>query len=134
MDKKKNENGQTKAAFKLVLKKGHPMVSSLVVAECFEKKHTDVLHSINKLEIPDDFRQLNFQPSLYVNKQNIKLPCFNITRDGFSLLAMFFTGKKAMGQTIKILEAFKSLQNKQQFPHSKWDAIISNWDISEIVQ
>ncbi|WP_415713378.1 Rha family transcriptional regulator [Maridesulfovibrio sp.] len=116
MNKKANKNGQISSAVELVMENNQPMASSLVVAELFEKQHKNVLQSINELEIPDDFRQLNFQPSSYVNKQNKEQPSFNMTRDGFSLLAMGFTGKKAMEWKIKFLEAFNAMEAKLTIP------------------
>jgi len=45
----------------------------------------------------DEFRMLNFEQTQYVNPQNGQTyPMYEITRDGFSLLAMKYQGKKAM--------------------------------------
>ena len=44
---------------------GRVMVSSLQVAEHFEKRHKNVIQAIERLEIPENFRRLNFQPSEY---------------------------------------------------------------------
>lgn len=96
MNKKARKNNEVQVVVELVMENNQPMASSLVVAELFEKHHKNVLRDINELEIPDDYRQLNFEPSSYLNKQNKEQPPFNMTRDGFSLLAMGFTGKKAM--------------------------------------
>ncbi len=116
MSKKDCKNNEVSTVIELVMEKNQPMASSLLVAELFEKQHKNVLQSINELEIPDDFRQLNFQPSSYVNKQNKEQPSFNMTRDGFSLLAMGFTGKKAMEWKIKFLEAFNVMEAKLTIP------------------
>ncbi|WP_432737396.1 Rha family transcriptional regulator [Maridesulfovibrio sp. FT414] len=116
MIEKSNENKEVKAVVELVVNNNQPMVSSLVVAELFEKMHKNVLQSINELEIPDDFRQLNFQPSSYINSQNKEQPAFNMTRDGFSLLAMGFTGKKSMEWKIKFLEAFNAMEARLSTP------------------
>lgn len=71
------------------------VTTSLIVATTFEKMHKNVLRDIDKLECSDEFRRLNFEPSSYLNEQNKPQPMFQITRDGFSFLAMGFTGKKA---------------------------------------
>lgn len=112
MNKKASENNELSATVDIAVENNKPMVSSLVVAEFFEKQHKNVLQSINELEIPNDFRRLNFQPSSYLNKQNKEQPSFNITRDGFSLLTMGFTGKKAMEWKIKFLEAFNAMEER----------------------
>lgn len=116
MNKKSSKTSEVKHVVELVMKNNQPMVSSLVVAELFEKRHDNVLQSINDLDVPDDFRRLNFQESSYINKQNKEQPSFNMTRDGFSLLAMGFTGKKAMEWKIKFLEAFNAMEAKLKCP------------------
>ena len=75
-------------------------VDSRFVAQFFEKEHKTVLRSIEAILAPDsgfseEFGRHNFAPSSYVNRQNKKQPCYAITRDGFTALAMGFTGKKA---------------------------------------
>lgn len=90
---------------------GRAMVSSLTVAEVFEKQHKNVLQTIEKLDCSDDFRRLNFQPSSYKNSQNKKQPCYNMTKDGFAFLVFRFTGKKAAQFTEKYIEAFNAMAN-----------------------
>ncbi|SDK78266.1 phage regulatory protein, rha family [Maridesulfovibrio ferrireducens] len=116
MNKKSSENKDVRVVVELVMENNQPMVSSIVVAELFGKLHKNVLRDISDLEIPDDFRFLNFQESSYVNLQNKEQLSFNMTRDGFSLLAMGFTGKKAMEWKIKFLEAFNAMEAKLTIP------------------
>ena len=76
-------------------------VDSLFVAELFEKNHKEVLRDIRKITDPlsglsEEFRQRNFAPSSYRNQQNKKQPCYYLTRDGFTMLVMGYTGQKAM--------------------------------------
>ena len=76
-------------------------VDSLFVAEFFEKNHKEVLRDIRKITDPtsglsEEFRQRNFAPSSYTNNQNKKQPCYCMTRDGFTMLAMGYTGQMAM--------------------------------------
>ena len=101
---------------KKVNKEEVTVVTSLDVAETFEKRHDNVLKSIRDLECSEEFRLLNFKESEYLNEQNHKHPMFFITRDGFTLLAMGYTGEKA----VKFKEAYikqfnhmeKALQDK----------------------
>lgn len=100
---------------KVVLVNGKPMVSSLQVAEHFGKNHFDVLKAIRSLEIPDDFRASNFSVSEYEAKTGIvkrKYPMYYMTRDGFVLLVMGFTGKKAMEWKIKYIQAFNAMEEE----------------------
>lgn len=72
------------------------VVTSLDVAETFEKEHRNVLKDIRELKCSEEFRLLNFVQSEYLNEQNHKQPMYYMTRDGFTLLAMGYTGEKAM--------------------------------------
>lgn len=72
------------------------VVSSLDVAETFEKEHRRVLQDIRELQCSDSFWQHNFVQSEYLNEQKHKQPMYIMTRDGFTMLAMGYTGEKAM--------------------------------------
>lgn len=98
-------------------------VTSLMIADKFGKQHGHILRSIDKFEIPDLFRQSNFGLAL----QNVAMPngakketkVYEISRDGFSLLVMGFTGKKAMAWKIKFLEAFNAMEKQLAQPQTK---------------
>ena len=70
-------------------------VNSLFVAKFFEKNHNDVLRDIRNLDCSEEFRLRNFAQSSYINEQGKKQPCIDMTRDGFTFLAMGYRGKKA---------------------------------------
>lgn len=71
------------------------LITSLKVVELFGKRHDNVLRDIEQLDCSDNFRLLNFEVSSYKSEQNKKLPCYNMTRDGFIFLVMGYTGRKA---------------------------------------
>ncbi len=75
--------------------KGIAKVDSMAVADAFGKEHRNVIRAIKELDCSEEFRLLNFEQSSYINAQGHKQPCYNMTRDGFTFLAMGFTGKKA---------------------------------------
>lgn len=77
------------------VKNGQAVTSSLVVAEYFDKAHKDVLRAIKSLDCSALFNQRNFAPVEYVDKKGEKRPMYYLTRDGFTFLAMGFTGKVA---------------------------------------
>lgn len=54
-----------------------------------------MLQSIKNLECTEEFRLLNFQESSYLNEQQRDTPEYLMTRDGFTFLAMGFTGPRA---------------------------------------
>jgi len=76
-------------------------VDSLFVAEFFGKRHDHVLRDIAKITAPksglsENFMRENFKKGTYRDKTGRKLPCYYLTRDGFTMLVMGYTGKKAM--------------------------------------
>ena len=90
-------------------------VSSLQVAKDFEKEHRNVIQSIAKLitEIqPAENSARYFLSSSYVDAKGENRKCYNLTRDGFSLLVMGFTGKKALEWKLKYIEAFNLMEQK----------------------
>lgn len=95
-------------------KKEMTVVSSLDVAETFEKRHDDVLKSIRNLGCSEEFRLRNFAESSYVNSQNKKQPMYCITRDGFTLLAMGYTSEKAMKFKEAYIKQFNAMEKMLQ--------------------
>lgn len=82
-------------------KKDIARVDSLYVAEFFEKNHKEVLRDIRNIAAPNsglskEFAERNFALGSYKDKQNKKRPCYYLTRDGFTILVMGYTGKKAL--------------------------------------
>ena len=90
------------------------VVTSLDIARTFEKEHRNVLADIRKLECSDEFRLLNFEQSSYLNEQNHKQPMYYITRDGFTLLAMGYTGEKAMKFKEAYIKQFNAMERMLQ--------------------
>lgn len=70
-------------------------VSSRDVASKFEKSHDKVLRSIRTLDCSEEFTAANFGVSEYKDPTGRTLPQYLMTRDGFTFLAMGFTGPKA---------------------------------------
>lgn len=91
------------------------VTTSLQVAESFNKNHKDVLHKIEELSrfIEDGviLRSPLFKRSTYISDQNKTLPMYYMNRDGFSLLAMSFTGKEALEWKLKFITAFNFMED-----------------------
>ena len=95
------------------IENGQPVTTSLKVAEIFGKQHYHVLRDIQEKILPnvsDDFGLSNFGLSSYLNEQNKHQPMYYITRDGFTMVAMGYTGAKAM----KFKEAYINEFNKME--------------------
>ena len=72
------------------------VVSSRDVARVFGKEHNIVMRSIRNLECSKEFAACNFALGSYKDSQNQERPQYFMTKDGFAILAMGFTGKRAM--------------------------------------
>ena len=92
------------------LKDGKAVTTSLKIAEVFGKQHKVVLKSIRELDCPEKFSEHNFMPAEYSDSQGKPRPMFFVTRDGFTLLAMGFTGKAAMQFKVAYIEAFNAME------------------------
>jgi Rha family phage regulatory protein len=95
--------------------KGQPIVNSISVAERFDKNHDDVLKSIRELirglgEISESEWQKNFLESTYKNVQNKTQPCYSMNKKGFTILAMGFTGKKALQFKVAYINRFEAME------------------------
>lgn len=88
------------------------VTTSLMVAEKFGKEHARVLRDIRELECSEKFRVGNFAESSYTNSQNKKQPMYEMTRDGFSLLVMGYTGKEAMKFKEDFIDAFNVMEEE----------------------
>lgn len=95
-------------------KNNQPTTTSKILADRFNKVHRDVVRAINNLDIPEDFRVRNFAQSKFKadNINGLEYDCYEMTRDGFTLLAMGFTGKKAMEWKVKFIEAFNAMETR----------------------
>ena len=88
-------------------------INSLDLGRVFEKRHIHILRDIRNL--PDDeFKFSNFIKSEYLNSQNKKQPCYNLTKDGFCLLVMGFTGEKAYKFKVEFIKAFNRLLDENK--------------------
>lgn len=52
-----------------------------------------------------------FQKSLYENSRGKQYPMYLMNRDGFSLLVMGFTGKKALEWKLEYIKAFNKMES-----------------------
>lgn len=88
------------------------ITTSLKIAEKFGKEHAHVLRDIRDMECSDTFRESNFGLSSYKSAQGKTLPMYEVTRDGFTILAMGYTGKEAMKFKEDYINAFNAMENE----------------------
>lgn len=95
---------------------GEVWTTSLLVADRFGKRHADVLRAVEKLECSPEFSERNFAlTSAEVAQPNggfRAVPMYRITRDGFSFLAMGFTGRAAAVWKEAFVDAFSRMERE----------------------
>ena len=96
---------------------GQITTTSLQVAEHFGKRHDRVLRAIRNLiaDLPADhlpiFGEIQIDVDLGMGRTR-QDPAFRLTRDGFTLLAMGFTGKEALQWKLAYLGAFNKMESE----------------------
>ena len=93
------------------LKNEQALTDSLTVAEMFEKRHDHVLAKVKKLlnESPENSGRCFFKSKYKDNKGEWRKK-YLMNRDGFTFLAMGFTGKKADAWKWKYIDAFNVME------------------------
>lgn len=96
------------------------ITTSLLVAETFEKEHRNVLKSIRKLMSATNVAVAQmFDETTYVNEQGKEQPMFFMNRDGFTLLAMGFSGEKALKFKVDYINAFNEMEAELKSQQTK---------------
>ena len=92
-------------------RKNEAVTDSLIVAEYFQKRHDRVLRAIeNLLEGLPKNGVSYFIKSSYTDASGKSNLMYLMNRDGFSLLAMGFTGRRALQWKLKYIEAFNAME------------------------
>ena len=105
----------------VIMKSKQALTTSLKVAEKFKKNHKDVMKSIRNLTAQNCAVKNMFVESTYVNSRGQEQPMYYMNRDGFTLLAMGFTGKEAVKFKLEYIEAFNKMENfirEQELPQT----------------
>lgn len=104
---------------------GVPVTTSVIVAEYFGKNHQHVMEAIRKLfvsvektvetesqEVKTYFELSSYETPLNNGTGAVKnTPMYIMNEEGFTLLAMGFTGEKARLFKIRYIKAFKAMRN-----------------------
>lgn len=100
----------------VIMKDQQAVTSSLQVAETFNKNHRDVLKAIDEMRpgVAQNFADL-FSEDTYTHPQNRQqYRMYYMNRDGFTLLAMGFTGNDAMKFKLQYINAFNKLEEEHK--------------------
>lgn len=99
----------------LSIQNGEPVASSRQIAESFGKDHNHVMRDIKALEegVSKNGQTPMFYKTEYTHEQNGQTyPMYLMNRDGFTLLAMGFTGKAALEWKLKYIQAFNAMEKQ----------------------
>jgi anti-repressor protein len=76
------------------------------VAEAFGKRHDHVLRDIDTILTSPNLGPLWFRSVDYLDAKGESRRAFDLTRQGFTLLVMGWTGERAMAFKVRYIEAF----------------------------
>ena len=99
------------------LHSGRPATTSLEVAKFFGKRHDHVLRDVDTLlsQLPENSLQPNFGETYQEQETPLgvkQVRMFILYRDGFMLLVMGYTGKKALAMKLAYIEAFNRMEEE----------------------
>jgi Rha family phage regulatory protein len=108
------------------------MVSSLSLAKAFNKKHKDVLRTLQRIQddsgYSQEFIERNFALNGYTDSIGRSLPMYNLTEEGFAAIAMSFTGRKAdefrekfLAEFVRMREELQSFRTKEACRRIQYD-------------
>lgn len=96
---------------------GVPVTTSRALADHFGKQHKNVLRDIeatiaqlNQTGEGKAFSRLNFEPRTALDSRGKEQPLYILTRDAFTLLAMGFTGSRALAFKVAYINAFNRME------------------------
>lgn len=101
---------------------GEPVASSRDIAKRFGKEHKNVMQAVANLVAENSAAKSMFHLSSFENRGK-KYPMYLMNRDGFSLLAMGFTGKEAVQWKLKYIEAFNQMEKQLAAQHKSQRAV-----------
>lgn len=112
---------------------GEPVASSRDVAKRFGKEHRNVMQSIKNISAENSAVTQMFFKSEYTAGTGKKYPMYLMNRDGFSLLAMGFTGKEAVQWKLKYIEAFNQMEKQLAAQHKEQRAVLQDANIQNAI-
>ena len=97
------------------IRNNQALTDSRKVAEYFGKRHDNVIRDIRELieqigGLLKNEESLMFVEGTYINQQNKQQPMYYMNRDGFTLLAMGFTGKEALQFKLAYIAKFNEME------------------------
>lgn len=105
------------------------VTTSLILAEAFEKQHKNVIQAIEaKIEPAENSARYKrmFYEGIYTDKKGEQRKMYYLNRDGFTFIAMGFTGRKADEFKLKYIDAFNKME--EQIRNQSLQLVTANAD------
>lgn len=115
------------------MKSKQALTTSLKVAETFEKKHQHVLRDIDSLKKDVSNFGHMFEETSIKDSYGREQRAYFMNRDGFTLLAMGYTGKKALQFKLKYIEAFNKMEKtirEQELPQTPEERLALTMEVT----
>ncbi|PLA75748.1 phage regulatory protein [Ligilactobacillus agilis] len=111
----------------VIMRDQQAVTTSLILAEAFGKQHKNVIQAIEgKIEPAENSARYRtmFSKGIYTDKKGEQRKMYYLNRDGFTFIAMGFTGRKADEFKLKYIEAFNKMEEqiKQAYLMQKQDS------------
>lgn len=110
------------------------VTTSLQVAEAFGKEHKKVIRSIEqKINGAKNGLVKNmFAEATYTDKKGEQRKMYYLNRDGFTFIAMGFTGRKADEFKLKYIEAFNKMEQivRQELPQTPEEKLALTMEVT----
>src|SRR5699024_4266278 len=119
----------------VVLENDQAVTTSLQIAENFEKRHADVIRAIeDKIHSTQNSVQYKgmFKEDIYRDSSGKQNKMFYLNRDGFTFIAMGFTGAKADEFKLKYIEAFNQMEQQLQEIYHISETVLTNNVMKEL--
>lgn len=103
-------------------KNGEVVTTSRKIAKYFGKRHGDVLRKIEqvKADCSSEFSQRNFASADYIDEQGKVRPMYSLTKDGWIMVVMGFTGKAAAAIKGELYRSIQLDGRATEPPHGNW--------------
>ncbi len=117
----------------VIMKSKQALTTSLKVAETFEKKHQHVLRDIDSLKKDVSNFGHMFEETSIKDSYGREQRAYFMNRDGFTLLVMGYTGKKALQFKLKYIEAFNKMEKtirEQELPQTPEERLALTMEVT----
>ncbi len=99
---------------RVTVENGHAYTTTLEIARTFEREHWSVIQTIEKMmpHLPEGFIRQNFLTYDTTNSQGKNIKAYRLTFSGFAMIALGFTGEKAIKFRVAYINRFDEMERQ----------------------